>query len=61
MTRDEMKELITKIRENQNKLDACPKHHFDLGEPPYELGQKCTCSNCGGSQDLRSVGDYVRG
>lgn len=61
MTPEDSEALLARIRANQDKLDACPKHLFDLGEPPYSIGQRHTCLNCGGVEKLTAIGDYVRG
>lgn len=61
MTPNEGKELFNKIRINRKRLDNCRKHHFDIGEPPYRLGQVATCWNCGGEMPLLEIGAYVRG
>lgn len=61
MTREESLELFEQIKANRRRLDAYPKHRFDLGEPPYRFGEKATCQNCGGSMDLTDIGQYARG
>lgn len=53
--------LLASIRANQNRLDACPKHFFDIGEPPYKFGMKLTCQNCGGEMDAVKAFVYVQG
>ena len=49
------------IRENAAKIEGCPKHHFKTDPPPYKLGQRFTCSNCGGEMDGIGVLRYMQG
>ena len=54
--------LYNKVRENRDRLDACPRHFFpDLIVKPRHLGQKAKCSVCGGEMDLIAINYYVRG
>lgn len=53
-------ELLQQIRENQNKLDNCKRHKFII-EPPFKLGQKFTCHNCGGTTDGPKMYAYIQG
>lgn len=61
MNQQEAGELYAEIRANQNRLDACKRHRFDLGDPPYEFGMKVTCQNCGGEMDAIKAFVYVQG
>lgn len=54
-------EMLSEIQANRISLDNCPRHKFNLGEPPYQLGEKVQCLRCGGFMSLTNVGDYVRG
>lgn len=55
------RELYEKIRANQRCLDACPRHRFNLHDPPYRFGQKITCEVCGGEMCMIQAGQYARG
>lgn len=57
----EKSKLLAEIRANHAKLDACPKHFFDAGDPPYKFGQKFTCHNCGGVMDGIAAMHYTKG
>ncbi len=51
-----------RICENRDKLDACPRHHFEpLGLEGIRLGAKATCTECGGEMDLTKLNFYIRG
>ena len=54
-------ELLAEVRANQAKLDACPRHYFDPGDPPYKFGSKFTCTKCGGIMDAVHAFRYVQG
>lgn len=54
-------EIWALAKANRVRLDECPKHFFDLGEPPFALGSKCRCVNCGGIMDLTAINQYARG
>lgn len=55
------RKLLEAIRANQTKLADCPKHFFDLGEPPYRFGMKVTCQNCGGFMNATDILPYAQG
>lgn len=56
------KGLFAKVRENRDRLDACPRHLFSkLYIEERALGQKAKCDKCGGSLALEYVNQYVRG
>ena len=61
MTEEQGQAMWQQIRENQNKLDACPKHLFKLTSPPWPPFTKVKCENCGGEIDRRRILDYVQG
>lgn len=61
MTREESIALFEQIKENRSKLDGCARHRFEIGEPPYAMGQKVACTNCGGSLGLVEIAAYTRG
>jgi len=56
-----VKEKFERIKENRNKLNACPCHKFDLPSPPYKLGFKWTCLNCGGEMKGEAIFEYING
>ena len=51
--------LWKQVRENRNKLNACPRHRFPGGE--VHLGAKPVCINCGGELGVAEIGAYIRG
>lgn len=61
MTTEQTKTLMAEIRANRDKLDACPKHLFEIGPPPYRFGAKFTCSNCAGYMDAVQAFRYCQG
>lgn len=61
MTDEELNALYVKVRENRNKLDNCPRHHFKLPEPPYTMNCKWPCRNCGGEMSGVEINQYYRG
>lgn len=58
---EKINEMLNQIQANRVSLDNCPRHKFELGEPPYQIGEKVQCLRCGGFMSLTSVGEYVRG
>ena len=61
MTPEESRALFEQVKANRPKLDACPKHRFDVGDPPYRFGAKFTCTNCGGEMDAVQAFRYCQG
>lgn len=61
MTPEESKAMLAAIKENQRKLDYCPRHQFEPMEPPYKMGQKFECKRCGGFLNAINAYAYVRG
>lgn len=59
--RSRNRDMLKAIRANRARLDACPKHRFELSEPPYHIGQDATCVNCHGEMKLTQIDEYVRG
>lgn len=55
---NDMHEIISAVKENWRKINACPGHFFD---GPITLGGKNTCKICGGVVDNRYLGAYVQG
>lgn len=55
------RDMLNAIRANRKRLDECPKHRFEIGEPPYRLGAKATCMHCHGEMELTSIDEYLRG
>ncbi|UAG58633.1 hypothetical protein Guyu_038 [Pseudomonas phage Guyu] len=53
--------IFEEIKANRAKLEACPKHHFNIGDPPYKFGAKFTCTNCGGTMDAVQAFRYCQG
>lgn len=61
MNKDEAAAQFAKVQENRAKIDACLKHRFDIGDPPYRFGAKFTCTNCGGTMDAVQAFRYCQG
>lgn len=61
MDKQEAHELLEQIKANRVRLNNCPKHRFEIGEPPYRFGEKFTCCNCGGKMDAVYALEYVNG
>ncbi len=61
------KRLWADAQANVEKLNACPRHHFEMtdeqvkGGPGALFGAKLTCLRCGGRMDMLGVNQYVRG
>lgn len=53
--------LWAEVKANRDKIDACPKHRFDIGPPPYAIGCKFVCVNCGGRMDAVQAFRYCQG
>ena len=53
--------LWAEAQSNRAKLDGCARHFFNIGDPPYRLGQKFECTNCGGVMDAVQAFRYVQG
>lgn len=53
--------MLATIRANQARLDNCPKHHFNITQPPYAFRTKFTCTNCGGNLDALQAFAYAKG
>lgn len=56
-----------RIRLNNDRLNACPRHRFTFEVPGIEggvgamFGRKMRCDVCGGEMDLVALNFYVRG
>lgn len=61
MTPAQVTALYEQVKANRIKLDACLKHRFNIGEPPYQLGEKFVCANCAGTIDAVQAYAYARG
>lgn len=61
MNREEAGALLAEVKANQNRLDGCARHLFEIGEPPYQFGMKLTCQRCGGVIDAVKAFVYVQG
>lgn len=53
-------DILKEIKENSKKLDSCKKHFFEQGRV-VPVGNKYTCSNCGGLMKGESVMYYIHG
>jgi hypothetical protein len=50
LSKDEVKNIWLKIKENSKKLEACPKHDFSIDlEPNKKFNKKYQCTCCGGT------------
>lgn len=54
------KQIMENAKANRDKLELCEKHYFKA-KPPYKLGQKITCQNCGGTMSLIEAFRYTQG
>lgn len=57
--RSEAKKIWDQVRENQARLDSCPKHSFS-GEVAA-FGKKLLCASCGGMLGIVEIGMYIKG
>jgi hypothetical protein len=57
------RKIWEEVKANRAKLDACPRHRFTGGDTilGLRIGQKMTCTVCGGQMELTDVGQYIRG
>lgn len=55
------KAIYKRVRINRIRLDACPKHRFDVATFAIKFGAKSTCLECGGEMSVLDVAQYVRG
>jgi hypothetical protein len=54
--------LWEEVQENNRKKEACPLHTFKPMTGAIRIGQKFTCTNCGGERfSLVDIGHYLRG
>lgn len=60
LSRSEMDDIWKEVKANRAKLKSCKVHRFEGGEVK-KLGAKYVCLNCGGTEDLTSIGDYIAG
>ncbi len=65
LTKDEIDQIIRDVKDNQARLEACPKHRFtnvgcrDEGySRPYRSRQ---CEHCGGKMEDSDIMHYARG
>ncbi len=61
MDKEQTKQLLQQIRDNQKRLDECSKHKFAAFDVPMQLKQKLTCLRCGGKLDAIRAKYYVDG
>ena len=61
MDKQEAHELMEQIKANRVRLNNCPKHRFEVGEPPYRFGEKFTCCNCRGKMGAIYAFEYANG
>lgn len=59
--KNEHSQLFAFVKANRAKLDACARHRFEMGDPPYRFGMKLTCTNCGGTIDAVQAFVYTQG
>lgn len=52
------KALLSEVRANIAKLDACPRHRFS---GPVVFGKRSTCDHCGGTISNSDVHHYAAG
>lgn len=61
------KRLWAEAQANVDKLNECPRHHFEMTDeqvaagPAALFGAKLTCARCKGRMDMLGVNQYVRG
>lgn len=53
--------LWRKVKDNRDRLNACSKHKFDCPNPPYKLGMKLVCLNCGAEMRGEAIFEYMNG
>lgn len=59
--------LWAEISANNDKLNACPRHFFELPDEAIAegmgalFGKKLTCLRCHGSLRLTDINQYIRG
>lgn len=59
--------LLAKVKDNRDRLDACPRHLFPAMVPGIEggvaamFGRKIECTRCKGQMDLVALNFYIRG
>jgi hypothetical protein len=59
MPRAEILSLWEEVKVNMAKLNACPRHRFT--PVPVKLGDKFTCTVCGGVTGPTDLGNYIKG
>ena len=58
-SREEILSIWEEVKANKARLDACPRHRFT--PVPVRLGDRFTCTACGGVVNLADLGNYVKG
>ncbi len=58
-TSTEAKRLWDEVKENITRLEACPRHQFEVGT--VVPGEKVRCLNCRGQMSYLDAGQYLRG
>lgn len=49
---EEANAIWQQVKENQRKLEACPRHDFSIDlKPDQSYGKRFCCSKCGGEVD----------
>lgn len=66
MTEPNYAELFAAAQANRAKLDACPRHDFDVAgidfsDPMQLFGVNVRCLRCDGSMPLTEANGYTRG
>lgn len=57
----EMRKKFDAIKDNQRRLDACPKHRFPEWPEILSMGTKFTCEHCKAYIDAIHAYSYVMG
>lgn len=61
MDSDEIKRIFAEKRENNDKLNACPRHLFAPSNVKLVVGGSAECERCGGKMAILAVNQYIRG
>ena len=60
LSRESVLSIWEQVKANAARLDACPRHRFEpVGG--VKLGEKLTCTTCGGTMGLVDIGNYIKG
>lgn len=53
--------ILLEVRENHARLEACPRHEFDVIEPVKVIGNRYRCKACQGTTDSHGYFWWNRG